>query len=169
MNLYLIGYRGVGKSTLAALLAGRLGRTWIDADVELERRAGRTIAEIFASQGEQAFRDLESLVLAELSQRDGLVVALGGGVVLREENRRALAGGKVVWLTADPETIHRRLAADHTTADRRPSLTSLDGLDEIRELLAQREPLYRQCADLVVDAQSATPEQIAERISAELA
>src|SRR5690349_1810518 len=99
MNLFLIGYRGSGKTTVAAALAERLGWPWIDADVELERRAGKSIKEIFAAEGETGFRDRESATLAELAHRDGWIVALGGGAVLREQNREAVTGrGPVVWL-----------------------------------------------------------------------
>ena len=90
MNLVLIGYRATGKSETARLLAQRLGWEWVDADAEIEARAGKTIAKIFADDGEQAFRDAESRVVAELAVRDRTVLALGGGAVLREENRRAL-------------------------------------------------------------------------------
>ena len=92
MNLSLIGYRGVGKTTIAALLAEHLGWPWLDADQELERRAGRTIADIFAADGEEAFRDLETEIAADLSQRTKTVLAWGGGVILREENRRCIRG-----------------------------------------------------------------------------
>src|SRR3954469_21824342 len=98
MNVFLIGYRGSGKSTVAAALAKQLGWPWMDADAELERRAGKTIKQIFAEQGELAFRDLESAVLADLVKPGRQIIALGGGVVLRDANRRLLAGrGKVVW------------------------------------------------------------------------
>jgi shikimate kinase len=165
MNVYLIGYRGVGKSTVARRLAQDLNRDFIDADEELERRAGKTIAEIFADGGEPAFRELEASVLADLVQRDGLIAALGGGVVLREDNRRAIAAGKVVWLTADAETIHRRVTADAATSARRPNLTAGGGIAEIRELLANREPLYRACADLKIDTVNATLEGIVGQIA----
>lgn len=164
MNIYLIGYRGVGKSTAAALLAARLQRRFFDADVELERRAGRTIADIFAADGEQAFRDLEAEVIADLAERGDLVVALGGGAVMRPQNRAALAGGCIVWLTADAETILARVAADRTTAERRPNLTTSGGLQEIVELLAIREPVYRQCAALTVDTEGKSPEQVVAEI-----
>jgi shikimate kinase len=166
MNLYLIGYRGTGKSTVARLVAERLGWEAIDADIELERRAGRTIAAIFASDGEPAFRDLESAVLRDLSQRSGLVVGLGGGVVLRPENRALLrATGRTVWLTASPATIAARLDADATTAERRPALTAhADRLAEIEELLRFRTPLYEECAELTLATDEHPPEDLARAI-----
>lgn len=169
MNLKLIGYRGTGKTTVARQLALALGWDWVDADVEVELRAGRSIAAIFADSGEAAFRDLESQVLANLVTRDRAVLALGGGVVLRPENRARLAeGGPVVWLRADPETILARVEADATTAARRPQLTSRGGLEEVRQLLAQREPWYRQCASLEVDTRGKSPAEIAAEIVAAL-
>jgi shikimate kinase len=170
MNLFLIGYRGSGKTTVAAALAERLGWPWLDADVELERRAGKTIKEIFAEEGERAFRDRESATLADLAKEDGRIIALGGGAVLREENRGAIAGrGKVVWLRASPETLQRRIHADPTTAARRPNLTAQGGLAEIRDLLAQRSPLYTAWADTVVEAEDQSPAEIAGAICRQLA
>jgi shikimate kinase len=165
MALVLIGYRGTGKSTIARLLALRLGWDWVDADVEVELRAGRSIAAIFAEQGEAAFRDLESQVLRELLARQHTVIAAGGGAVLKSENRQALQAAQcVVWLRAAPETILRRLAADPTTASRRPSLTGAGGLDEIETLLAQRTPLYEQCACVILDTDELTPQAAADEI-----
>ena len=116
-----------------------LGWDWVDADVEVELAAGRSIAAIFADEGEPAFRDLEAAVLADLIQRDHIVLALGGGVVLRPSNRTLIRqAGRVVWLTATPQTIAARLAADATTSSRRPNLTAAGGLDEIRRLLDER-------------------------------
>ena len=167
MNIFLIGYRGSGKTTVAKALANLLGRPWLDADAELEARAGMSIQQIFADSGEQTFRDLESTVLADLARLEGHVLALGGGAVVRPENRRSLAGrGKVVWLKASPELLHARIAADSTTAARRPNLTGRGGLDEIRQLLTEREPIYQACADLVLDAQQQSPEALAEQIAA---
>jgi shikimate kinase len=168
MNLLLIGYRGTGKTTVAKLLAERLGWNWLDADAELERRSRQTIAQLFQQYGEPHFRDLESNVLKDLVNRDSWVLALGGGVVGREENRRRLkAAGTVIWLQADPETIFQRITADATTAQRRPAL-SVGGLDEVRELLAARTPLYAQCADLIIDTTGKLPDEVAEQISREL-
>ncbi len=165
MNITLIGYRATGKTTLARLLAERLHWAWIDADVEIERRAGKAIARIFAEDGEPAFRDLEAAVTADLCRRTPLVLAAGGGAPLRPDNRRAIrAAGKVVWLTARPETIHARMSGDATTASRRPSLTDHDALAEIVHLLARREPVYREAADLVIDTEGKTPDQVAAEI-----
>jgi shikimate kinase len=169
MLLTLIGYRATGKTTLARLLAERLGWDWIDADVEIERRAGKSIARIFADCGEPAFRDLEAQVIADLCRRDRLVLAAGGGAPLRPESRRAMReGGKVVWLTARPETIRARMTADATTAARRPSLSNRAPLAEIVELLAKREPIYRESADWVVDTEGRTPEALVTEIVEEL-
>jgi shikimate kinase len=135
--------------------------------VELERRTGRSIREIFAESGEQAFRDLESAVVADLAGLDRHILALGGGAVLRAQNRQAMVGrGKVVWLKATPETLAARIAADPTTTARRPNLTGQGGLEEIRQLLASREPIYQACADLAVDAAGDSPENIAQQIAA---
>jgi len=138
MNVLLIGYRGTGKTTVARHIAERLGWNWLDADVELERRAGKSIAAMFAEDGEQAFRDLESQVLADVVNLEDAIIALGGGVVGREANRDLLRGRPgVVWLQASPETLHARIEADAVTASRRPNLTLHGGLTEIAMLLAK--------------------------------
>lgn len=152
MNLTLIGYRATGKTTLARLLAERLGWDWIDADVEIERVAGKTIAEIFAEDGEPVFRDVEAQVIADLTSRNELVIAAGGGAPMREESRKAMRkGGQVVWLQASPETVHARMTGDATTATRRPNLTDRGPLDEIKHLMSVREPVYRESAHLEID------------------
>jgi shikimate kinase len=169
VNLFLIGYRGSGKSTVAAALSTQLGWPWFDADAELERRAGKTIKQIFAEQGEGAFRDLESIELADLVKLDRHIMALGGGVVLRDENRSLLAGrGKIVWLQASPEVLMARISGDATTAERRPNLTGQGGLAEIRTLLAERMPIYASCADLTVNAENKSAAEIARQIIDEL-
>ena len=169
MALSLIGYRATGKTTLARLLAERLGWTWIDADVEIERRAGKSIARIFAEDGEPAFRDIEAQVVADLCREERLVLAAGGGAPLRPESRRAMReGGKVVWLTAPPETILRRMSGDRSTAARRPNLTDRGPREEIIELLARRTPIYREAAHLEIDTEGKTPEQLATEILARL-
>jgi shikimate kinase len=164
MPLALIGFRGTGKSTIARRLSDRLQLPWFDADVELERRAEKTIREIFADEGEGGFRDREEHVLAELTAQGDVILALGGGVILREANRQLIREADVVWLTAPAAVIAERLAADPTTSGRRPQLTSSGGLPEIESLLADREPLYHECADITVSTKDKTPEQIADEI-----
>jgi shikimate kinase len=169
-RLTLIGYRGTGKSTVAALLGDLLGVPWIDADAVLEARAGCPIAALVAGRGEAAFRDLESAVLRDLLPGFAGVLATGGGVVLRPENRTLLreSGRPVAWLTAPAEVIRDRLAADPLTATRRPALAGRDPLDEVAEACAIREPLYRETADMVFDTGQASPDAIAAAILARL-
>lgn len=163
--LFLIGSRGTGKSTVGRVLASRLGWGFVDADERIEAAAGMSIAEIFAVEGEAGFRDRESAMLAELCQLAGHIIATGGGVVLRSANRDLLrAGGPVVWLTATPETLWNRLQDDHTTAARRPNLTAHGGLDEVRTLLAVRNPLYHETADFRFDTEGLSPDAVADAI-----
>jgi len=162
MQLILIGYRGTGKTTVARRVAELLSLECLDADVEVEHRAGKSIKQIFDDDGEQAFRDLEVQVIAELIQHGDSVLSLGGGAVMREETRRAIAPGIVVWLTARPETVHQRMVEDTETAQQRPNLTTSGGLAEIASLLSQREPVYRACADFTVETDSKSAEQVAQ-------
>jgi shikimate kinase len=185
--IFLIGPRGSGKTTVARTLADRLGWEWCDADELLERRHRTTIREIFEAEGEAGFRDREAAVLAdlvgqtflsasdegqtEMSAPRGRVVATGGGVVLREENRARLRqAGWVVYLAADVATLAQRLRQDATTAERRPALTSSGATataeEEITAILTVREPLYRACADCVVQTAGRAPEEIVAEIVA---
>jgi shikimate kinase len=164
--IFLIGYRGSGKSTVGRVLAGRLGWEFVDADQVLEDRYGKTIREIFAAEGETGFRNKESAVLADLCTRTTTVIATGGGVILRQENRARIKNcGFVAWLSADPETLWERMQGDPTTAARRPPLTT-GGLIEVQELLAAREPWYKACAHVEVPAAALSPEQAADAILA---
>jgi shikimate kinase len=167
----LIGYRGCGKSTVAELLSRRLGMPWRDADAALEERVGCSIATLVRDRGEAVFRDAESEVLAELLAGDPCILASGGGVVLRPGNRDLLRrqARPVVWLAAPAAVVRARLAADPTTAERRPALAGTDPLDEVATALAVREPLYRECADAMLDAADDPPARLADRIAAWLA
>jgi len=164
-NLFLIGYRGTGKSAVGRLVAERLGDPFFDSDAEIERRAGRSISEIFTDDGEASFRTLEAAVLDELSRGVNCVLALGGGAVLRPGNRAKLkARGRTVWLVARPETLWQRILDDEASGHHRPNLTAVGGLAEITEVLARRLPVYRECADWVVDTEGKTPADVAGQI-----
>jgi shikimate kinase len=161
--LFLIGYRGSGKSTVAELLAERLGWGWIDADERIEQLAGRSIRDIFADEGEAGFRARETEALEQIAILKQQVVATGGGVILRPENRRLLKAGTVVWLWAPVQVLWQRLQEDTSTAQRRPNLAQ-GGLAEIESLLKVRTPLYEACADYRVDTGAQSPAAAADAI-----
>jgi shikimate kinase len=161
--VFLVGARGTGKTTTARLLAARLGWSWCDADALLEERAGKTIRQVFDEEGEPCFRDRESALLAEIATRPDYVVATGGGVVVRPENRALLKHGVVVWLTAAADVLWQRLQRDATTAERRPNLAQ-GGLAEIEEVLAARGPLYEMCCDWRVATDGRSAVEVAELI-----
>jgi shikimate kinase len=167
-GLVLVGYRGTGKSTVGRLLAERLGKPFVDADVRIEARAGRSITSIFAESGEAAFRDWEERVLAETAETEpGSVLATGGGAVLRESNRIRLRGyGLVVWLRASSAELASRLTTNPGAVADRPALTSTGTLNEIAQVLEVRLPLYRAAADVKVDTEGRSPVQVAEIIQA---
>jgi shikimate kinase len=162
MNLVLIGYRGTGKSTVGRMLASRLKRRLISSDAEIVRRAGESIPDIVKRAGWDGFRDLESKVLLELSAQDNLIIDTGGGAILRPENVEALRrGGRLFWLTATVDTIRRRIRAD----TQRPSLTGKKSfLEEITEVLAEREPKYRAAAHEVVPTDGRTAADVVQAI-----
>jgi shikimate kinase len=166
MNIVLIGFRCTGKTAVGEEVARRLGRPFVDADTYLQERARKSIAAIFAEGGEPLFRRREREVLAELTQRDGIVLAAGGGAVLDEENVRSLrASGLVVRLTASLETILRRLAADEKSTSERPRLTAeADLRREVEQLLARREPFYRGAAEVTIDTEGMTVSEVAEEV-----
>jgi shikimate kinase len=164
-GLALVGLRGTGKSTVGRILAERLGRPFADADVELARRAGRSIRAIFDELGEPAFRDLEEETLAELTMGSPLVLATGGGVVLRESNRERLRRfGVVVWLTAEPSVLAERLRSNPRGLADRPALTPAGTIAELADVLEARAPLYRQVADLVVETGGRTTREVADAV-----
>jgi len=155
MALTFIGVRGSGKSAVGAAVADRLGLPFADADAEIERRAGRTIREIFAAEGEGAFREIERKVMAELLGRDRLVIAAGGGAVLAAETRdRMKRSGPVVYLRVTSDAAERRIAGDASTAERRPALTALPLREEIEAIMTAREPLYREAATVTIETDS---------------
>jgi shikimate kinase len=170
MIVILIGYRGSGKSSVGRLLAAALRIPFADADAEIERRAGKTIKQIFDDDGEGRFRDLEEETIRDLLERESLVLAAGGGAIMRERTRERIeAAGTTVWLHASAETLAERISGDTTTVARRPNLTAAGGLEEIRALAAEREPVYRAAADVTIDTEGRDPKSIAAEIAAALA
>lgn len=163
LGLALVGARGTGKSTVGRWIARAVSLPFIDADAALEAHYGRTIRAIFEDDGEPTFRDLEERTIASITAGPPVILATGGGVILREANRSALRRfGKVVWLRASPETLNRRLRADTRRSATRPALTSLGTLGEIEAVLQARTPLYRDLADWIVDTDAISPEEVAQ-------
>lgn len=149
-HVFLIGGRASGKTSLAQALGEALGLGFVDTDELLQQRLGESIAALVEREGWEAFREQETLTLGEVCARAPMVVACGGGIVLREANRELLATGTVLYLRAAPEVLAARLAGDPNEAQR-PSLTGQSIADEVREVMAEREPLYQECADVVLD------------------
>jgi shikimate kinase len=166
-RIYLVGARGSGKTTVGRLLAARLGWSFVDMDDVIEAAAVKSIGEIFATEGEPGFRDREADALAQIAHRPDHVIATGGGIILRPESRSRLCeSGHCVWLTAPAETLWSRIQSDPTTTARRPALTGLTGIEEIRHVLASRESLYRSVAHQSIATDSQSPEAIVSAILA---
>ena len=169
MVITLIGFRGVGKSSVGPELAARLGWTCVDADVEIANRAGKSIPEIFAQEGEPAFRRWEVDVLNDLLHRDRLVIAAGGGAVMNVLTCRVMReAGPVVWLQASLETIWSRIGPSLSTGGPRPALTEHDPRTEVEMLLQQRDPVYAETASLIVSTDGRTVTAIVDDILAHL-
>ncbi|WP_333841238.1 shikimate kinase AroK [Pelomicrobium sp.] len=164
-NIFLVGMMGAGKSTVGKLLARRLGKTFLDSDHEIRRRTGVEIPVIFEIEGEEGFRAREAAILRELTQQEDVVLATGGGAVLRPENRALLkARGTVIYLRGSVEELWARTRHDRN----RPLLQTADPKARLGELLQERDPLYREVADLVVDTSRASAPALARRIEKRL-
>jgi len=159
-NIFLVGPMGAGKSTVGRQLAAALSFEFKDSDQEIQRRTGVDIPTIFEYEGEAGFRQRERQVIDELSGLSGIVMATGGGTVLRSDNRRDLTSrGLVVYLHCSPEQQHVRTTRDHN----RPLLHAEDPLARLRQLTEERDPLYRQVADMVVSTECrGTPSVVRE-------
>ena len=162
-HIALVGLPGSGKSTIGRYLAKRWSLPFVDVDMAIEEHIGCTIREFFAKEGEQKFRDVEQEVLAHLlSNAQKMVVATGGGAVLRTENRQQLAAhAQVVYLSAAPHEIARRLQKD----TQRPLLQVDNPLQRLLDLHAVRDPLYREVADFVVAGSGLSAAQVAQRVA----
>lgn len=163
----LIGYRCCGKTTVARALSDTLKQPLFDTDEVIAAEEGRTIKEIFADSGEEYFRQKETDVLTRLLRRQGgYVIATGGGIPVREENRRVIraSGALTVLLWSEPETILRRMAADERNDQTRPALTDLPPQEEIRAMLDRRRKYYLELADLTLVTDLQTPEELVRAI-----
>lgn len=159
-NIVLCGFMGSGKTTVGKCLAQKLNIQFVDMDCEIERIAGMTVPEIFENFGEPHFRALESRVCEELGKKSNLVIAVGGGAILKSENQKALSNnGIIIYLEVSVNTIISRLKHDKS----RPLLNQQNKADVINNLMQQRLPIYQKAADLIVNAQG-HPEQIADKI-----
>ena len=164
-RVYLVGPMGAGKTTIGKYLAEHLKLTFADTDTEIEARTGADIPWIFDVEGEEGFRDREEQVVAEMTEWDDVVLATGGGVILRPDNRRLLAArGFVIYLYATVEEQVRRTRKDR----RRPLLQKGDPEETLRTLMAHRDPLYREIADHIIETDTCSPRTVAQRLVREL-
>ncbi len=164
-HIYLIGFMGAGKSTVAKALSKRTGLPVVEMDEELVRRAGMSINEIFAAKGEGTFRQMESALLSETAAGGPAIVSCGGGLVKDENNVKTMRqSGTVIFLTATPETILSRVLGDHS----RPLLEGKHDIVSIAEMIAERAPLYERAADQKTPVDGKTPDAIADEILVDL-
>jgi shikimate kinase len=160
-NIFLVGPMGAGKSTVGRQLAKALDMEFVDCDREIEQRTGVTIAVIFELEGEEGFRKRETAMIEQLTERDGIVLATGGGVVLDEVNRSRLrARGFAIYLNAPIDLLLERTARDK----QRPLLQTDDPKAKLISLAAEREPLYQQVADMVVKTDRRTARHVVKEI-----
>ena len=161
-NIILVGFMGTGKSTVGRLVANRLGMEFVDMDPVIEDRTGRSIAAIFAEDGEARFRSLERALVTELAAREGLVIAAGGGIVLNTDNIRDFNhSGVVICLSAKPDILLQRVERE----THRPLLEGGDKTKLLRERLEARRPLYNAISHQI-DTTRLTPEAVADRVIA---
>jgi shikimate kinase len=155
MNIVLIGYRCSGKTAVGEILANELGRDFLDTDALIEDRAGCSIEALISTRGWDYFREIEKGIVKEVSMRDNLVIATGGGVVMDEENVKNMKQSAwIVWLNGRPEILKERMGKEQRSGKRRPTLTGADPLVEIEEVLSTRKPLYEQAGDVTIDTSS---------------
>ena len=163
--IFLIGFRAVGKTTVGRQLADRLGFSFLDTDVLICEKKGSSVHDIVKAEGWDGFRRCEQEVLQGLGEHRRCVIATGGGAVLHRHLWPVLKEhGPVVWLTAEPDILCQRIQADSVSDVLRPSLTGKGVCAEVREILAVREPLYREIADIIVDTGRLSVPEVVEFI-----
>jgi len=161
----LVGARGCGKTSVGRVLARLLGGECVDTDELVAQQAGRSIAEVFAVEGEAEFRKRESQAVRDIITKPPAVISVGGGAVLHQQNIDALRTVAVLaWLTAPAEVLYQRISADSATASSRPPLTDQSGIEEVRKLLNERTPFYQRAADFQIETVDRDPKEIAEEI-----
>lgn len=164
-NIILVGLMGAGKTTVGRALAKKLNRRFVDSDHEIEARTGASIPLIFEIEGEEGFRQREAEVIRDLTSQQGIVLATGGGAILRPENRQSLkAGGIVIYLRASVANILQRTSHDKS----RPLLQTADPRQRLEELARVREPLYLEVADMVIETGRPNVQSLVQTILTEL-
>jgi shikimate kinase len=165
MNIYLIGFRCTGKTSVGKIIAQKLGMGFIDADDELVKQQGVTIVDMVDTHGWDYFRDKESDVIKDISEMDNIVVATGGGVILNKTNVECMKrSGIVVWLKANSETIEQRMLQDTKTDESRPSLTSKGIIGEIQQTIEERSPLYKAAMEFYISTDNVGIEDVADKV-----
>ena len=160
-NIFLIGMMGAGKSTVGKHLAQKLGYNFLDTDPLIEQCAGKPTPEIFANDGEDTFRDLEQQVLSQVSAHTRLVVATGGGIVMRSLNWSHLHDGIVIWIDVPIETLHKRLK---TASEQRPLLQTADPLQTLNDIYSQRRDRYAQADISIMVTADESSETVCDRL-----
>lgn len=162
-NIFLIGFMGCGKSTMAKILSEETGRKLVEMDETIETEAGMSINEIFETYGETYFRDLESQLVERIAANGGAVVSCGGGAVLREQNREFMRkNGKIIYLSATPETIYEHVKY----STNRPLLNGNMNVEYITQLMEKRLPIYEAAADEIIVVDGKEKQQVVEEIKA---
>ena len=161
-NIFLIGYRCTGKTSVGRRLAGEIGWPFVDTDALIVEQQRMSIKEIVGAYGWENFRQMESNILKMVCASSNQVAATGGGIVLNEQNvKRMKENGNIIWLRAGHETIKNRMLQDKDTMDFRPALTVNDSLSEIEEILQSREPLYKKAMDFSIDTDDHNVDEVA--------
>ncbi len=165
-NIALIGFMGVGKSTVGKLLAARLGKKFIEVDTEIEQQSGKSIPQIFQEKGEIGFRELEIETIKEISRQEKQVIACGGGAVLNKINiDRLKQDAVIIWLTASPDSILKRT---HLNSDERPVLKGINDIQSLESLMQFRLPYYERSADMKIETTKLDLSTVVEQIIVQL-
>lgn len=168
-NIFLIGFRCTGKSSVGQLLSARLGWPFIDTDSLLVSESGQSIKEIVGTQGWETFRKMEHAAVEQVCMLHRRVVATGGGIVINDANVKLMkSNGRLVWLKAAPKTIKKRMMQDQDTEFFRPSLTAKDSFFEIEETLTERNPIYNAAMDFYVETDGRRIDEICDTIFRQL-